>query len=504
MSNQLTIRFILSLNVSGRTFTRESYVAFQLKKTRIIATLGPASSSTEKIRSLLAEGVNVFRFNFSHGDHETHRRNLETVYNVSQDLGYYPALLADLQGPKIRTGKTEGGKPVSLESGSEVVITGEKVPSNEKVISIDHPTLAQEIASGQQISINDGLIRLRAEKVVPERKEVHCIVIEGGVYSSHKGVNFPDVRLSVPSLTRKDRQDLEFILKHPFQYIALSFVRSAEDLKELRSITDKVRRDVKLIAKIEKPEAAADIDSILEVCDGIMVARGDLGVEAFPYSVPVIQKDLIARANREAKIVIVATQMLESMIEHPLPTRAESTDVANAIFDGTDAIMLSGETAVGGYPEETVQMMTRIAQTSEESAYYSKDVLDLSVREQYPPHALCEAAAYAARDLGGIPVVVITVSGDTAFYLSKIRSQSPIFAFSPDEQVTRSLALAWNVQGFPLDFSSGDITRILKDAEDLLIDRGLLSGGEMVAVLAGSTPLRGATTFLRIKRAGEE
>ncbi|MFW5813261.1 MAG: pyruvate kinase [Fibrobacterota bacterium] len=479
-------------------------MAVQLKKTRIVATLGPASSSTDKIHSLLAEGVNVFRFNFSHGDHETHLRNLEKVYEVSEEMGCYPALLADLQGPKIRTGKTEGGIAVKLKSGSKVIITGEDVPCNDKVISIDHPTLAREIGPGQEISINDGLIRLESDKVIPERREVHCTVKEGGVYSSHKGVNLPNVRLSVPSLTGKDREDLEFILQHRFQFIALSFVRSAEDIKELRSITGARRPDISIIAKIEKPEAARNIDSILEVCDGIMVARGDLGVEAFPYSVPIIQKDLITKANRKAKIVIVATQMLESMIEHPLPTRAESTDVANAIFDGTDAVMLSGETAVGSYPVEAVQMMTRIAQTSETSDYYSQKLFDLNVKEQYPPHALCESAAHAAKDLGGIPVLVVTVSGDTAFYLSKIRNQSPIFAFSPDEQVSRKLALAWNVQAFPVDFSSGDIGQILQKAEELLIGRGLLARGELIAVLAGSTPLRGATTFLRIKKAAEE
>lgn len=479
-------------------------MAFQLKKTRIVATLGPASSSSDKIRSLLEEGVNVFRFNFSHGDHQTHLRNLESVYRVSEEMGYYPALLADLQGPKIRTGKTEGGIPVNLKSGSKIVLTGEDVPCNEKIISIDHPSLAREIGPGQQISINDGLIRLVADEVLPERREVHCTVTEGGVYSSHKGVNFPDVRLSVPSLTRKDREDLDFILQHRFQFIALSFVRSAEDIRELRSITGPKRPDINIIAKIEKPEAAENIDSILDVCDGIMVARGDLGVEAFPYSVPIIQKDLITKANRKAKSVIVATQMLESMIEHPLPTRAESTDVANAIFDGTDAVMLSGETAVGSYPVEAVQMMTRIAQTSEKSDYYPQKLFDLNVKELYPPHALCESAAYAAKDLGGIPVLVITVSGDTAFYLSKIRSQSPIFAFSPDEQVSRKLALAWNVQAFPVDFSSGNIGEILRRAEDLLMDKGLLTSGELVAVLAGSTPLRGATTFLRIKRTAEE
>ncbi len=474
-----------------------------MKKTRIVATLGPASSNPSTIRALIEAGVNVFRFNFSHGDHVTHRKNLESVYAVSAEMGVYPALLADLQGPKIRTGVTENGGAIKLESGSKVTLTGKQIPCTDKVISIDHPSLAREIASGQQISINDGLVRLKADEVFPDKGEVICTVVDGGVFSSHKGVNFPDVRLSIPSVTEKDKRDLELILENRFQFIALSFVRSAEDLLELRSIVEKKRSDIRLIAKIEKPEAAQNIEAIMEVCDGIMVARGDLGVEAFPYTVPVMQKDLIFKANKRAKSVIVATQMLESMISNPLPTRAESTDVANAIFDGTDAVMLSGETAMGSYPVEAVGMMSKISQAAENSAYYHREIQDLSIKNCYPPHALCEAAAHASKDLGSIPVIVITVSGDTAFYLSKIRCQAPIFAFSPNEQVVRQLALSWNVHAFPLDFGDGEITAILQRAEKLLLEMQLLADQQLIAVLAGSTPLKGATTFLRIKRTGE-
>jgi pyruvate kinase len=474
------------------------------KKTRIVATLGPASGTPEKIRALIVDGVNVFRFNFSHSDHAAHIANLNAVYAVSRELGAYPALLADLQGPKIRTGKTEGNAPVTLQTGARVTITTENVTCTDSVISVDHPSLAQEIGAGQEISINDGLITLKAERVDGKENLIHCVVTDGGTYSSRKGVNLPNVHLSIPSITDKDKEDLEFILANPFHFIALSFVRTAQDLKELKAIMNGRRPDLKLIAKIEKPEAAHNIESILEECDGIMVARGDLGVEAHPYQVPIIQKDLIFKANQAAKSVIVATQMLESMIQNPMPTRAESTDVANAIFDGTDAVMLSGETAMGDYPQAAVQMMTRIALAAEQSDYFPKKIYDLSILNKYPPHALCEAAAYASNDLGSIPVIVITVSGDTARYLSKIRCQAPIFALSPDENVVRQLSLSWNVQTQLLDFGDGDITDILRRAEKKLVERGLIADRELIAVLAGSTPIRGATSFLRIKRVGEE
>ena len=479
-------------------------MAQQLKKTRIVATLGPASNSPEKIRALLKDGVNVFRFNFSHSDHEKHIANLKTVYDVSKEMGVYPALLADLQGPKIRTGKTAGDAPVTIHTGGTVVLTAENVVCTDSLISIDHHTLAQEIDVGQEIAINDGLIRLKVKQIDRDKKQVTCDVTDGGVYSSRKGVNLPNVHLSIPSVTDKDKDDLEFILTQPFQFIALSFVRAAKDLKELKALMNGRRPDIKIIAKIEKPEAAHNIESILRECDGIMVARGDLGVEAHTYQVPVIQKDLIHKANMAAKSVIVATQMLESMIQNPVPTRAESTDVANAIFDGTDAVMLSGETATGAYPEAAVQMMTLIAQVAETSDYFNRKIRDLSILNKYPPHALCEAAAYASNDLGLIPIIVITASGETAHYISKIRCQSPIFAFSPDENVVRQMSLTWNVQAHLLDFKWGDIVDILHRAEELLVERGLVAKNDLVAVLAGSIPIKGATSFLRIKRVGDE
>ncbi|MEI6808924.1 MAG: pyruvate kinase, partial [bacterium] len=322
------------------------------------------------------------------------------------------------------------------------------------------------------------------------------------VYSSHKGVNFPNARLKVPSMTAKDRRDLRFILTQPVDYIALSFVRAAHDLKALNSAIFRAGKRIKTIAKIEKPEAAADIERILDACDGIMVARGDLGVETSPYEVPQLQKDLVLKGNRKGKLVIVATQMLESMIEHPLPTRAESTDVANAILDGTDACMLSGETAVGAYPVESVRTMTRIAQAIETSSYFgSGEPVNLNLKDHSGPHSVCEAASWASRDLGGVPVLVFTMSGDTALYMAKIRNQSPIIAISPHPEVVSMLSLAWNVRAFYVPFER-DVVSLQRRAESFLVRKGILRKKQQIVVLCGTMPVRGATNFMRVKEVG--
>jgi pyruvate kinase len=473
------------------------------KKTKIIATLGPASLDAKIIRSLIEKGVNVFRLNFSHGDHEQHARSIATIREQEKRFGATVAILADLQGPKIRTRECAAAGTITLKKGDKVVITSKKELCTEKIISIDYPGLEREIRAGQLVMINDGAIRLCVDKVNAATARIDCTVQAGGKFSSHKGVNFPNVKLKVPSLTVKDRRDLAFILTTDVQYVALSFVRTAGDVGSLRKIIDRKRPDLKIIAKIEKPEAAAAIDDILKVTDGIMVARGDLGVEASPFEVPVLQKILITKANAAGKQVIVATQMLESMIEHPLPTRAEATDVANAIFDGTDAVMLSGETAAGAYPVEAVEMMTRIAQTAEESPYFHREIVDLCQETTTPSCSVCEAAAWASRDLGGAPVCVFTLSGDTAFYLSKIRNQSPIYAFSPNEKTVALLSLAWNVTSFHSSFDKHIAEQILH-AERHLVKCGFVTKGDRIVILSGTSSVRGATNLMRVKRVGEE
>jgi pyruvate kinase len=472
------------------------------KKTKIIATIGPASRNPATIKRMIEAGVNVFRLNFSHGDHGAHGAAITMIRQASGRSGIPVAILADLQGPKIRTGRTPQDLPIRLKTGSTVMVTSRKAECSDTLISVDYEKLEQEIRAFQKIMINDGAIRLVAKRVDKKARQVECLVESGGVYSSHKGVNLPDVVLSVPSLTSKDLVDLRFILTQDIQFIALSFVRTPADIVHLRARVKKKRPDIRIIAKIEKPEAAAAIDGILEVADGIMVARGDLGVEASPFEIPILQKSLIARANACHRLVIVATQMLESMIEHALPTRAESTDVANAIFDGTDAIMLSGETAVGAYPVEAVAMMAAIAGTAEQSGYFNRAMNNRCNREHRAADAVCDAAAWASRDLGEAPVCVFTLSGDTALYMSKIRNQSPIYAFSPKLNVVHQLSLAWNVAAFHIPFEK-ELDVLMTDAEKTLLRQKLVKKGEMVIVVSGTTPVKGATNVMRIKRVGE-
>ncbi len=472
-------------------------------RTKIVATLGPATGSPQKIESLIRAGASVFRINFSHGEREGHADTIAAVRKVSRKLGVPVAILADLQGPKIRTGKTAGNESVELKKGTVVELAAGRGVSDEKVIHVGYPPLIDEVAVGKDILINDGAIRLKTIKKDKARGRLICSVQNTGEYSTGKGVNFPDIELSLPALTAKDRKDLAFALTREIDYIALSFVRHAEDLKPVHRAVRKSGKPVRIIAKIEKPEGVRNAEAILSTVDGIMVARGDLGVETSAHDVPVYQKRLIADANRKGKLVIVATQMLESMIKNPRPTRAEASDVANAIFDGTDAVMLSGETAVGQYPVRAVTMMAEIAATAEESEYYPRDHVDLTLREHYPPDAVCEAARWAASDLGGVPIVVFTRSGNSAFYLSKLRNFSPIYAFTPEQETARAVSLAWNVRA--LDFGiQKDVVELIAGAEDILLKRRLVRRGDLVVFVGGTLPVTGATNFLRIKPIGTE
>jgi pyruvate kinase len=472
------------------------------KKVKIIATIGPSSSSEAMIEKLIRNGVNLFRLNLSHGTHEDHKKAATQIRNISRKLETETGIIADLQGPKIRTRSTANNEVITLTTGDQVRITSEKVICTTSVIAIDYPDIASEIEIGQQIMINDGAIRLEIT-AKHDCGDLDAKVTSGGEYSSHKGVNLPNVKLRIPSLTEKDLKDLEFILDMDIQYIALSFVRDAGDVKALREIVNKKRTDIKIISKIEKPEAAEHISEILEHSDGIMVARGDLGVEMTPYVVPIIQKDMIHKANSAGKIVIVATQMLESMIHQKMPTRAESTDVANAIIDGTDAIMLSGETAVGINPDEAVLTMTRIAQVTEQSNYIPRATQVIPTLDHYPPHAICDAAVLAGRDLNGIPLCVFTMSGETAFYLANRRYQAPIYAFSPDWHVVKALSIAWNTIAFHLPFSQ-TIAQLHKDGESILLQNSLIRQGDLIGIISGATGVCGATDSFRIKKIGSE
>lgn len=483
------------------SFHMEAGISYSRVKTRIIATIGPASNSPKAIELLLRKGANLFRLNFSHGDLEEHAGAVRTIRSAGKRAGRPVGILADLQGPKIRTGKTMDDAAVTLRKGAMVTLSSGTGVCTNRHIFLSYPGLAREIGKGRNILINDGAIRLRVTGVDGKRRLLRCRVLNTGTFSSRKGVNFPDARLKIPSLTRKDRKDLAFILTQDIDFVALSFVRGPRDIQALKRVVKQAGKPVKCIAKIEKPEALDHLPAILDSCEGIMVARGDLGVETSPYRVPMLQKDFIDQANRHGKIVIVATQMLESMITQPMPTRAEAADVANAVLDGADALMLSGETAVGQYPAEAVETMARIARETEKSSYYPVGFVDLSLREKYPPDSICEAAEWASRDLGNVPVIVFTTTGDTAFYLAKIRNQSRIFAFSPNEHVVNMLSLAWNTMAFVAPYEK-NIAVLERKTEDMLLAEKLIRKGDLVLILSGTIAAGGATNCLKVKRVG--
>lgn len=470
-------------------------------KTKIIATIGPASNTLNIIEKLIVKGVDVFRLNFSHGTHEEHLNVINIIRKASKKYNQPIAILADLQGPKIRTGKTENNQKIKLNKGSKVSLTTKSILCTNEIISVDYKKLINEIEINATILINDGAIKLKATSIDKAKCLINCTVLTSGEYSSRKGVNLPNVKLSIPALTTKDRKDLNFIINQDINYIALSFVRDAKDLAPLNTLIKKTNKSIKTIAKIEKPEAINNFETILDNCDGIMVARGDLGVETSIFEVPTIQKELIAIANSKGKQVIVATQMLESMINSEVPTRAEASDVANAIYDNSDAVMLSGETAVGINPVNAVDTMNMIAWETEKSNLFNDDFISLNLNERTVTHSICEAAEWASRDNGGMSVMVFTASGNTALYLSKIRNQSPIYAFTPDINVANTLALAWNTKAFFLD-KEKDFNVMLQKAEEKLIKGKLLKKGSPYIIISGKSAIKGATNNLRIKFAG--
>jgi pyruvate kinase len=470
----------------------------QFRRAKIVCTLGPATSTPEMVDRLVRAGMDVARLNFSHGSHEDHARAIAAVRAASGRHEKPIAILADLQGPKIRTGKLVGGNPVTLRAGDTLVITTEDVLGDAHRISTGYRALPAEVRKGDRILLADGLIELRVTGT--SRREVRCEVVNGGELREHQGINLPGVKLRTPAFTEKDRKDLVFSLKQGVNYVAVSFVRRAEDVLEVKGAISKAGKETPVIAKLEKPEAIDNLDAILEAADGVMIARGDLGVEMSPEKVPVVQKRIIARALDYRVPVITATQMLESMTEHPRPTRAEASDVANAIFDGTDAVMLSGETAVGRYPVESVAMMDRIVREAEASS--------LAVARPHRPaelgisEAISEAVCHAAEELSMRVIAVFTQSGWTARLISKYRPRPPIIAFSPVQETRRRLSLYWGVVPRKID-PVRDIDALAARAERRLLEEKLVRKGDIVALVAG-TPfgIRGTTNFLKLHRIG--
>src|SRR5271166_2331596 len=413
------------------------------RRAKIICTIGPACHSEAAMRDLLRLGMDVGRLNFSHGSHEDHARNIERLRRAAEKENRTVCILQDLQGPKIRTGRLENHEPVLLKSGSTVLITPRDIAGTATRISTTFPDLASEVSPGARILLRDGLIELRVRTV--RGKDVVCDVLNGGALGEHQGINLPGTALSIPAMTEKDRKDLEFGLKHGVDAVALSFVRSAADVNMVKQIVLGHGSDTPLIAKLEKPQAIDHLDEILQASDGVMVARGDLGVEMAPEKVPVIQKHVMRSAAHWRKPVITATQMLESMIDNPRPTRAEASDVANAIFDGSDSVMLSAETASGRYPREAVAMMARIVVEAE------SNMGEFTQRRRRDRHALsvaetiCESIAHAAEDLPMGAIAVFTETGNTARMISKYRPQAPIYAFTPNVSVAQRINLYWGV-----------------------------------------------------------
>jgi len=465
------------------------------RRAKIICTIGPACSSEALLRDLLRLGMDIARLNFSHGSHQEHAHNIERLRRAAARERRTVCILQDLQGPKIRTGQLEGHDPVLLKTGSVVTITPQDVLGTATRISTTFPDLARELAPGARILLSDGLIELRVRAI--RGKDVLCNIINGGLLGEHKGINLPGVALSIPALTERDRKDLEFGLRHEVDAVAISFVRSAADVRMVKQIIAVHHRDIPVIAKLEKPQAIDHLEEILEAADGVMVARGDLGVEVPPEKVPVIQKHVIRRAAAWRKPVITATQMLESMIENPRPTRAEASDVANAVFDGTDAVMLSAETASGKYPRESVSIMARIVVEAE------CNLADFTQPRRRERHGLsvaetiCESIAHAAEDLPMGAIAVFTETGNTARMLSKHRPRAPIYAFTHVVPVVHRLNLYWGVHPVRCP-QARSAEQMVTMAEQGLLRRGLLKSGDVLGVVSGTRQASGSTNLMRL------
>jgi pyruvate kinase len=472
------------------------------RRAKIICTIGPSCGSEQTLRELMQLGMDVARLNFSHGSHADHATSIELLRAVAAGEGRTICIIQDLQGPKIRTGALKDRKPVVLKTGAAVTITSREVQGTAELIGTTFKALPDEVAPGSRILLSDGRIELRVREV--RGQDVECDVINGGTLAEHQGINLPGAALSIPALTEKDHSDLEFGLTHGVDAVALSFVRSAADVRMVKQIVASHKLDVPVIAKLEKPQAIDHLEEILEAADGVMVARGDLGVEMPPEKVPVIQKHVIRRAAEWRKPVIIATQMLESMIENPRPTRAEASDVANAIFDGTDSVMLSAETASGKYPREAVCMMAKIVVEAESNlAEYMQPRRRRSHRALSISETICESIAHAAQDLDMAAIAVFTETGNTARMLSKFRPKSQIYAFSHVPAVCNRMNLLWGVHPVKRDHALNS-EEMLSTAEQELVRSGRLQQGNVLGVVAGTQMSSGSTNFMRLHVVSEQ
>ncbi|APG27974.1 pyruvate kinase [Syntrophotalea acetylenivorans] len=473
-----------------------------VRHTKIIATVGPASQSEEQLLKLMEAGADIFRLNFSHGDHASKKLVIERIRRLSQQRQRAVAIIGDLQGPKIRIGNLVNDG-IILADGQEIILSTRELVNDRQRIPVLFDGLAKEVEPGQPILLDDGLIEL--EVLDTTSNEVRCKVRSGGLLKSRKGVNLPETRLSLPAFTEQDRKDIAFAIGADLDYLALSFVRTSRDVQSLKSHLSSLGADLPIIAKIEKPQALADFTGILEVSDGIMVARGDLGVEIGPEQVPLIQKQIIRQCREAGKPVITATQMLESMVTQPRPTRAEASDVANAILDGSDAIMLSAETAVGQYPAEAVAFMNRMAQRVENDLtlhdtifnFYPADSGSSSLSD-----AIGEAACRTATSIEATAILAFTQTGATAARVARYRPSKPIYAITPSRSVRRRLTLYAGVRSLQVDFQ-GDTEAQIRSLEKAVLEAGVLKRGDLVIITMGS-PLaaHGTTNLMKVHRLG--
>src|SRR6056297_570420 len=470
-------------------------------KTKIVCTLGPATNDKGIIRKLAETGMDVARMNFSHGDQQEHGRRIELIKEVEEEIDKPIGIILDTQGPEIRTGKMENEK-ITLKNNAEVIITPNEVIGNEKRFQIKYDNIVGDINLESRILLDDGLIELGVKEI--KNQKIICTVINGGELGSHKGVNIPGIKTTLPAITEKDKKDIIFGIKHNIHFIAASFIRKASDVLEIRKVLEEEwAQDIKIISKIESEEAVGNIDEIIEVSDGIMIARGDLGVEMPAEKVPIIQKLIIKKCNEVAKPVITATQLLDSMIRNPRPTRAEASDVANAIFDGTDATMLSGETAAGEYPVESVQMMAKIAEQAELSL---ESIHNSNSPEQKPDTvtgAISLASCEASEDLGAEAIITATGSGLTARMVSKYRPMNRIVAVTPDERVQHFLTLSWGV--YPLLVpQSNNTDDMIDNAVSKALDHELVKNGDLVTITAGApVGIPGTTNLIKVDVVGK-
>ena len=470
-----------------------------MRRARIFATLGPAVASPEKIEALIDAGMNVARLNMSHGDHEVHSKSYAMVREAAKKKNAAIGILADLQGPKIRLGRFKDDMKVKLKPGDPFVITTRDILGDENICSTTFTGLCGDVNVGDLLLIDDGKVTLKAEKVTDD--EVQCVTVIGGKLSNNKGINLPGVAVNVPALSEKDEDDLRWAIRTGVDIIALSFVRNSKDISRVHEIMSEEGKFLPVIAKIEKPQAVNALEEIIDAFDGIMVARGDLGVELPLEQVPIVQKRAVELARRWAKPVVVATQMLESMIDSPRPTRAEASDVANAVLDGADALMLSGETSVGDYPIETVTTMARIISSTEDNGLDRIPALGTN------PHthsgAVVKAGLEIAELLGSKFVCVFTESGDTLRRVSRLRSKTPVLAFTPSDTVRSRLAMVWGAQTYLVD-QVKHTDEMIKQVDELVLAEGLCRIGDEVIIVSGSPPgIPGSTNSLRVHRVGD-